>query len=176
MKKKKKAELVEQPAPTFPQSPDLTPRPSKKQKVTGTSVIAPQQSPHYEEIKGLEDIDKVKGPGELTLAKGKGPAMEFGDSHSHHATPLTKLDYKPEVSMLREHLGPLALVLMQHFLFDADLLDVREETEQELNEQIALGLFRVSYLLAIIYLSVTFSPFLFILGLCADSFSDGRVD
>lgn len=66
--------------------------------------------------------------------------IEVGYSPSHPAAPLTKLDYGPEVSMLREPIGPLALGLMQHFLFDADLRVVREETEKELDKQIALVL------------------------------------
>lgn len=59
--------------------------------------------------------------------------------------------------MLEGSAGPLALSLMQNFILNTDLKMVRQESEMELDEHIALKLFRVSTFLS----SHNFSTFFF---------------
>lgn len=54
---------------------------------------------------------------------------------------------QPQSTLLKGYTGPLDLSLMQYFTSNTDLKIVRQESKLEMDEQIAVGLFRV-YVLA----------------------------
>lgn len=68
-------------------------------------------------------------------------------ANSFPRSPPNRFTYGPELTMIKGSNGHLALILMQHFISDTDLKMFKKESELELEEQIALGLFRVSIFL-----------------------------
>lgn len=112
-------------------------------------------------------------------AKLKIPMHELGDSPSPcptpwHSSPLLveKPSYGHEVSLLQNPLGSLAPCRIQDFILETNVNVVQQESDQELNEQIALGLFWANILSipcnlpSIVYCS---QPFL-----CVESVLDGK--
>lgn len=92
----------------------------------------------------LEDeglLGQNKGLGDApskSMAEEKRLIIDFDDSLPAFSSKL--LSYGPESSLLLGLAGPLALSLMLHFISDADLKIVRQQSNLELDQQIALGI------------------------------------
>lgn len=125
--KRKKVELAEQSEPNSPILQDKLPRKPKKKKVAASLASTQHKSLGIGDSSGHGED---KGFADLAQAKEKSLMMEVGDLPPRSPLPqLEKNDYRPEVSLLKDTLGLVALGLIQHLVSDADLRTVWQESE-----------------------------------------------
>lgn len=129
--------MVEQAEPASPKAEKLV-RKNKRKVVEPSKKVTLRGQIHYS-----EDWVEFGASSKKTRANEKRPVVEVEYSPPSSPSRVGKLVYGPESTLLDDLAGPLALNLMQHSISDSDLKSIKMETEQELDEQITLGFFRV---------------------------------